>query len=861
MKSGIGNFEELELIGELRRRFPLIEQLVGKFGNDTPGEGIPWFFGLLLSAANKGEPGACCFVLEKSKGTTALAGVLLALVKLQEEFPELSKNYAQRALNRGQRVRVKPSNHVYEYDGIWDEYPNLFRLKVLGNESSRRSIPIKEVLRLEPTKRVRPKGKVNTPLKKFDLCHLDEMLKISTYGNNSIIRNNVLLYMPQSWFADFVGLVSISSDVIDEFKFKKLSGCFTWGSIGPNGELKPRDSYQEVGDPIIAVTNVAEDLALASLNAPICTKIILVDGARRLANNLQAFDDITDRQRMVILASPDEKDELDLLQKRGCPIWYMSPEEILMGETSMNNRLRSSLVGSTIRAGLKRQLLKVTVVDCHDHMLQKVAEDLEHVADLLKSSEESQEGEQIIKHLYRLLIEYSECCFGVGEETINQLRDAQKEVTQYSKWLDPAITSKLCEVILTLMSILENGTYGRAKTEALLDLVRDESDGQRVIATRTPRTATMLLRGLASAGASVPVLSIPAISSDREYHSIILPSWPNKLRFARLKAHSVTSDIRVLVYPFEKKWVERHQAWERLRKRSNQMDAETRSLILGIEPRLLKSLNRPQSMSTVSRIRPDFPIIEIMDRVVNRSISRPSLADDDEDCREAHIVEFIGDCYALMTEWSKLPKLNQLIDGTNKTNLTFVTTSNLSPGDYVLFRSSGDKEFTRLVAEELLGVEIYESRRNLSERWKVPLRNMGTNFNEVQQRLAAYGLKRTTATVGRWLNNPDCIGPSNFQDIKIIAIAAGDQKLYSIRKDVEEAISQIRGTHITAGRLLTRLLLDELSGRLNHLDEKPVLLETDYGEAWVVQVQKIERQQQKYPANVVNQLRWAEEVF
>ena len=92
IESGTGNDEQLELISELRRRFPLIERIIGRFGKETHEEGIPWFFAFLLSAAIKGDPGACCFVLDKTRGTTAVAAVLLALVRLQEEFPELARN-------------------------------------------------------------------------------------------------------------------------------------------------------------------------------------------------------------------------------------------------------------------------------------------------------------------------------------------------------------------------------------------------------------------------------------------------------------------------------------------------------------------------------------------------------------------------------------------------------------------------------------------------------------------------------------------------------------------------------------------------------------------------------------------------
>ncbi len=80
--------------------------------------------------------------------------------------------------------------------------------------------------------------------------------------------------------------------------------------------------------------------------------------------------------------------------------------------------------------------------------------------------------------------------------------------------------------------------------------------------------------------------------------------------------------------------------------------------------------------------------------------------------------------------------------------------------------------------------------------------------------------------------------------------------LASIRKKVEEAISHIRGAHISAGSRLTQLLLGELGGQLKQLDDQPVLLNLGYGEAWVVQVAMVETTRRKYPSNLVNRLLW-----
>ena len=859
MNSDFAGGEHLELLGELRRRFPLLEQLVGRFGEDTQEERIPWFFALLLSAAMECVPGACCFVLDKTRATTATTAIVLAFIKLQNKFPALVKNYAKTALHRGQRVKVKPSDFVYEYDGPWEEFPERFRLKVLGQDSSRRSFPMAEVLRLEPSDRMRPKGRLDSVLGAFERSCLDELLDLTTCGNNSLIQNNVLLYMAQAQFAEVVGKIALATENATGFDY--LSDFLPWGSIGPDGDLRPNDVYQVTGEPIIAVTRVPEDLALASSSAPVATKVVLVDGARGLARNLQAFDDIADRQRMVILASWDETEALDQLKHRDCPIWYMSPDEIMIGEASTGNRARASLVGATIRAADTRQRVKVTVVNCQDSVLQGVAESLERAAAMIEDGEEGHESDEILARLFGILFEFSECCFGVGEETKDNLQAAQEKIIQYGRWLAPEVVGMLREASFRLEGLITTRSYHQDKADALVDIILDGQHKLWAVAARSPRTAESLRTGLSDLGVAVPVIPVSSIRPNSDFGGIIVPAWPNEQRFTRLKALAVTPDIRVLAYPFEAKWVSRHRTRERARERSNRMEMKKRASILGIDARFLTSLKRDEQDLPSSEDRPVPPIFRIEDRVAKRRIKRPAAAVDGEDSREAQLVEFIGGCYALVTEYAELHTLNHLIDKANTTEATLrtVTTSQLSPGDFLLFRASGGKEFIRLIAEDILGREEYEKVRAVAERWRSSLRRLGTSPTEVQRRLEAHGLIRTTVTVGGWLGNPDRIGPRDFGDIKFIAKATGDANLLSSRKQIEEAISCIRGTHISAGNQLTQLLLSELSDQMCYLDDQPVLLDLGYGKAWVVQVDVIETTRQKYLLNLVNRLLWVDE--
>ena len=69
-----------------------------------------------------------------------------------------------------------------------------------------------------------------------------------------------------------------------------------------------------------------------------------------------------------------------LLRERGIPVWYMTPDEILIGEPRNRARSRASLVGATIRSAETRRQLNVTAVDSHDEALQEVAASLENAA-------------------------------------------------------------------------------------------------------------------------------------------------------------------------------------------------------------------------------------------------------------------------------------------------------------------------------------------------------------------------------------------------------------------------------------------------------------------------------------------------
>lgn len=862
-KRTIFDNEQQILINELYDRFPLCKEINGRFSAESEIERTPLYFSLFMAAALSNDPRPCCFVLDKTPGTVVITAVLLALENLKSNFEGLARDYASRALDRGQLVRVKPSNYVYKYDGVWEEYPHLFRLRVLNDESNSCSFPITDVLRLEPTKRVRPMGRGGTNLGQFERSWLDKLLDIDTCGNNSLFQNTVLVHMANVRFSRIMENISLGSERTSDFP--RLSEVFAWGSIGGNGELIPDDPHQVSGEPIIAVTRNTADIERVIRPTPKNTKVIFVDGAAAVAKDLSIFDEIIDHQKVVILASPEEREDLKILNERDYPIWCMSPDAVLIGEEIIEKRLHSSNVGFTIRAAETKRSIKVRIESCHDKVLVEVASCLERAAKLIKSSyEEIPESEEILASLYRVLLECSERICGINEDLIDDVRATRDKLTKNKQWFGPKIIHELEAAANQLHNALQSGNFGNEKIDALLRIIHEENDELHIICTRSPQSTENIKIGLKGLIDRTLIMPVSAVNSDSECAGVVLPAWPNQRKFRRLINLTPTANIQLVLYPFESMWLNLYKKQEEKWSSAIRMDVVTLSSILGIDDCLLSGLVSNLSNPSIIFDPPAFvdekvpPIIEITNRVSKHRSPQPRVPKSGDDSREAFLVDFFGGCYSLMTEWAELPRINQLIDSFEDKNLEpeLVTAVDLNPQDFVLFRGSGDKEIIRLIAEDLLGQEKYNRFRTKAELWKESLRKLGNEPAEIQHRLKLNDLVRNIVTIRGWLYNPDRIGPGDLQDIEYIAMAAKDDELLVNLNDVKESITNIRSTHIKAGKELTRLLYDELFGRLNQLSDQPQRLDLGFGEAWIVNVRKVEQKPQLYPSSDINRLLW-----
>ena len=202
--------------------------------------------------------------MDKDVSTSSLIVFLYSVAHLSDGFTTYMKEFADRNLEVGDRVKVLPGKHVYEYAGIVESAPYLMWLNIVGDKFAKRTLPISEIARLEKTDSERPKGKLNTPIEEEDRSAQDIVLgpDVSTYGNLDIFPNICLVLGKTNSLKQ-----SFNNLRVREKSFPvtlPLSEIYPFGAVSYNGQVLSSDVNQTEQSPIIAVSASYERISNAS---------------------------------------------------------------------------------------------------------------------------------------------------------------------------------------------------------------------------------------------------------------------------------------------------------------------------------------------------------------------------------------------------------------------------------------------------------------------------------------------------------------------------------------------------------------------------------------------------------------------
>jgi hypothetical protein len=843
-------------------RFPLLRLLEFSDDQSSKPAPLPAFVGLIATILGSTDK-PCCIVLPDRKDVAIAVTTLLAVSRFSDEFQEILRTHASISFKEGSdHVLVHPCGLVYRYEGFFT--PTLFRLKVVDRNESR-SLPVTEIARLEKTTRKRPKGYLSSDLGQSQPTILGSLLGIKTAVNRNFLRNRVLALGARKEFVEALDRWSMLAPCVEGAIRRMLKDEVPFGKVVEGGNLSFLDDYVAAGEPLVAIASRADDLATHCTSAERFTKSVLINEIEYLTRDLRAYDSITENQRTLILASDTQRESVRLLEERGCEVWRLTPDEILLGATG--ERQDVPLRNVMIKASSARNLV-ISALPCGEENLDRAAMELKEAAEAISSTDNGAIRE-LLYSLFRMLMF---CAEYLGQESevfsvaADKLLQSSRQHLEGAKvWLTVETTNRIGQAIDDMQIAVKTLSQGGVtpKGKALLDNLKTigfEENQIAIVVSRRETSCADLRHWLSKSGVGGEIYSITEIPEDKNFDRILVVSWPRSERFDRL-VHQYTSDeVRLLAYRFEEEWLNRYrQRYKRSGFRG--ISKERKKQLLGISS--FEGQNDGSESGSESSQDPlvKFDVSEerfLTRRKVGLADQPVSGEEDREEMVDACYVDFAGPTFAHLTAGHELAVLNAYVSGdlVSPGKIPLRSVEDLNEGDYIMFRESGDSDIIRFLVEDEIGKEAYQRLRQTATRWRPALKKLGRDSRQILAELQTYGFSRHLQTVRGWLADEDTICPQDMRDVRIIAGASHDKELFDLLPDVERSRDDLIRFHIRAGFRLTELLLKELPKKLSLLGHGETELDLGVGKVWVVQIEEIDRSFSPQRRSQINRLLW-----
>jgi hypothetical protein len=851
-----------EMQAAVAARFPLLRSLVL---SDRPGRApthLPDFAGLVATVLDLAAK-PCCLVLPDHSGVALAVSALIAVSHLQREVPDILRAHASTALQPGDRVLVHPCDLVYEYQGFFT--PKLFKLKVLNRNESR-SLPVHEVARLEKTLRRMPKGYLNSELGRPVPTLLGTLVGIPGAVNRNFLRNYVLVLGSKKRLREQLVEWSIGTSS-EQALIENMGSAVPSGDVTDDGLLHFFDAYVASGDPLVAVASRPEELAACCARAEPFSRAVLIDDVERVTRTLQSYDSVAECQRMVVLANESQHECVKILGDRGCEVWHLAPEEVLLGTKPTLDLGPFSGLLSKVQ---KMRDLVVSPTVCSNDALDGAAADLLAVARAQPTENGGSAARDLFVALFGVLMSCAEHLGseenGFAEEITGRLSHAETLLRRAAAWLTPDAAKQIQLAVSRLRGVGSSLAKEviTSKGQALLDSTTGNYFPNHSIAfvTRSQSGCRNLQRWLAGREMDVPVYGIDEVPADSSFDELIVTAWPRARRFDRLLHLYATQKINLLAYSFERLWLTQYRQ-QYAQSRGPSMATSRKGKLLGIVSVVCSDENPAPQTAAATSVPSPFDIPE--ERFLLRrkyAAAKQSDAGEPEELIDVHYVDFSGSTFAYISGGHELPVVNNCLTGKQAAtaSVPFRPIDDLNVGDFVLFRESGDSDIIRSIAEDEIGVMEYRRLRATAGRWQATLRRFDRDARVVWERLRRFGFSRQLPTVRNWLANDQMIGPKDPRDLHLIAQAIRDGELLDHVHEVENAIEVIKSLHISAGFRLTRLLLGELSKGVELLGDAESELDLGFGKVWIVRIEEIDEEITQCARSLANRLLWDEQV-
>lgn len=869
-----------EITELLLRRYPLLSKLHAYScdGKYSP-EPLPTYYGLFLSAIASRQQSPLCFILPRRGETARLVAIIHALSEFLAKQDQLIMNIGYSSFQTGDVVRLHPGRHVFRYGGFDEEAPHCIWFATLDGKGRIRS-PAKTILpRLERTTLQRPVGRLTMSLLNPVPSPWDTVLGSSTFGNQSLMQNEVIVLDSQGAFKEFISTTTFQLDnlVAEVGPFKDVIpfGELSLPSTTRKDWFYKWDERNPTGEPLVILCHSPELLAEYSMANPSASKLVIVNGLSRI-KNLQVFDDIRQTNRLILFADHDEHDMIEALNARGCRFWQLGSTELQMVTTASTPEAPGEIIGNMYQWNRNYTSFKLDYVSCSDRTLEEIyllLKTLDRKTDL---DREGPMG-RLLGRIWHLFLDASSAIRPPSEETrtaaLSRIEVLRNDIQRNIAWFSPEVKASLENIVKLLGDCFGPGSeVGLSKGQSLRDALgkSSKSNVHLGILVRKEIHVEHVRNSLSEwrIGDKRDVFSPSTIPEDEFFDQLVCLAWPGGDQMRRMASLLTTPRITIVGYPFEQVWARQCHGQIHRRHALNEItDKEKASISFGKESESLPwtgpTKEEPEQPSKPAITDFDIWRFESRLRAMRKgAASNPA----PEDAVPAKYVSFTGASYAFLTEGHKVPVATELLSGPARQGkrLPERMVADIRQGDFLVFPISGEREVIQDAADSLLGSKAQELRK-MARIWKESLQTSGIKPDTLLEYARNEGRPRHIATIRNWFAATSQIGPGNGiedlkPDLRLIARATNSRTLEENIDKVCEAIRQLRSAHLSAGMRLKDILLQRLPEVMGKVEENGTKVDlAELGSAWIVQLDSIGKDFEERARSEVNRLLWDDE--
>ena len=826
------------------------------------------------------------FVLPANDNISYLLTFQICMDEILTNYRTTLNNYSE-ILKPGMNVELCNSGKIYKYAGPSQKYKNFIRIETIpiggvGKASIEKEI--KDIFQFFPTKKeVNFKNVGKNDWKNIETNSLDLAIGVKTYKNPILTKSNFILLTKKEKFEIF-----LKSQLINSVAAKNI---FNPSYIDERGNIS--NQYE----PLLYTSDLNNIYEYFKKNNE--KKIIITDHINKVsdATLLKQILEISESKFIIFSNELDFEKIASLVSKKEHQVWKFEKSEIKewYDLNKINNEKEyiydafqkdystriNSIFKNTIDQNIKFTDFKENIFDILTLNLKKLSQ---------IKTENTEEISEILGDIYILKHKVQDYIFGPDEDVKLFYEKTKTKIVDFfnynKKFFNHEEHDLLTKLISNLESIdLNDPSLFEARKNELQKMLQDElsvyNKTNTTIISDNPKMQIYYKKNIKQKwNLDIDVNTTQA--PKKVYKYAVVPSEFSKDRITKLINEHKFKIINFFSTPSIKEKINEAIKHNKLKWKKYHLDSTKKAELVNISSSLQHFFNAPEHSVYDASFSTDISHKIDLEKLLEKPFDRNKLKSEtsSEDDIDARVLIFYGNAYGYFTENTDFKLINSLFTEVKKKDnlIKEVSFKDLKIDDFLLIRDSSDRDVIESEAQlQFKNPDDYKKLKLKSRTWFYVLidaiNKNNLSINNIFNKMELLGYTKSKPTLRNLVNN-SIICPDEINDLKILIKSLEELTSESLLseseiKEIHTCSQKLKSTHRKAGRMMSKKILTALKDQEVDIGREPVRVDynkdgtitlnssdSDKPEAWIVQIQEIEKNQYKVSQSELNDLKY-----